>query len=71
MSSHYCEIANGEDYLHHGVPGEILSDHGATFPSGLLREMYKMLDIHKVNTTTYNPQADGFVDSMYIATKHG
>ena len=46
----------------HGVPGELLSDRGAVFLSGLLSEMYRLLDIHKVSTTAYHPQTDGLVE---------
>ena len=46
----------------HGVPGEILSDCGANFLSGLLTEMYSLLGTHKVSTTAYHPQTGGLVE---------
>ena len=47
---------------HHGVPAELLSDHGKTFLSGLMSEVCKLLGIHKANTTAYHPQTDGLVE---------
>ena len=46
----------------HGVPSEILSDRGAAFLSGLFQEIYRLMGIHKVNTTAYHPQTDGLVE---------
>jgi len=46
----------------HGVPSQLLSDHGGAFLSNLLQEMGKLLGFHKVNTTAYHPQTDGLVE---------
>ena len=46
----------------HGVPGEILSDRGRSFLSGLMKEVEVLLGYHKGNTTTYHPQTDGLVE---------
>ena len=46
----------------HGVPTELLSNRGANFLSGLLKEMYMLLGIKKTNTTAYHPQTDGLVE---------
>ena len=46
--------------LRHGVPTELLSDR-RTFLSKLMTEVYKLLGIHKSNTTAYHPQTDGLV----------
>ena len=46
----------------HGVPGEILSDRGAAFLSGLMEEVYQLMGIHRVTTTTYHPQTDGLIE---------
>ena len=46
----------------HGVPGELLSDRGATFLSGLMQEVYSLLGVHKATTTAYHPQTDGLVE---------
>ena len=44
-----------------GVPDEILTDQGSNFTSHLQTEIYKMLHVHSIRTTTYNPQTDGLV----------
>ena len=46
----------------HGVPGEILSDRGRTFLSGLMKEVVTLLGYHKVNTTAYHTETDGLVE---------
>lgn len=46
----------------HGVPRELLSDRGAAFLSTLLREVARLMGIHKVSTTAYHPQTDGLVE---------
>ena len=43
----------------HGVLGELLSDRGKLF---LIYDIYRLLDIKKVNTTAYHPQTDGLVE---------
>ena len=48
----------------HGVPTEILSDRGAAFLSGLMKEVENLLGFHKVNTTAYHPQTDGLVERL-------
>ena len=45
----------------HGVPSELLSDRGCSFLPNLVCEMCKLMGVHKVNTTAYHPQTDGFV----------
>ena len=45
----------------HGVPRELLSDREAAFLSGLMKEVYRLMGIHKANTTAYHPQTDGRV----------
>ena len=44
------------------MPAEILSDRGAAFLSGLMKEVENLLGFHKVNTTAYHPQTDGLVE---------
>ena len=46
----------------HGVPRELLSDRGKAFLSKLMYEVYELLRIKKVSTTTYHPQTDGLVE---------
>ena len=46
----------------HGVPAELLSDQGADFLSGLIKEVCRILGIKQLNTTAYHPQTDGLVE---------
>ena len=46
----------------HGVPAELLSDRGANFLSGLIKEVCELMGIHHLNTTAYHPQTDGLVE---------
>ena len=46
----------------HGVPANLLSDRGKAFLSSLIEDIYKLMGIHKVSTTTYHPQMDGLVE---------
>ena len=46
----------------HGVPAELLSDQGANFVSGLIKEVCQILGIKRLNTTAYHPQTDGLVE---------
>ena len=39
----------------HGVPAQLLSDHGTAFLSKLLAEVYKLMGMKKLNTTAYHP----------------
>ena len=43
----------------HGVPLKILTDQGVNFQSKLMGELYALLDIHPLRTTTYHPECDG------------
>ena len=46
----------------HGVPAEILSDHGRAFLSRLMKEVGLLLGSDKTNTSAYHPQTDGLVE---------
>jgi len=64
----------------HGPPSKLLSDRGGQFLSKIAQQIYKLLEIKKVNTTHYRPQTDGLVErfnqtmaamiSMYINSDH-
>ena len=49
----------------HGVPNELLSDRGTNFLSRLMEEVYKLLGVKKVNSTSYHPQTDGLVERFH------
>ena len=52
-----------------GVPEEVLMDQGANFMSGLLGEIYHILQIKRVRTTPYHPQTDGLVERFNVTFK--
>lgn len=45
-----------------GAPKYLLSDRGANFLSALCSKVYELLQINKVTTTSYHPQANGIVE---------
>ena len=48
-----------------GVPNRLLTDRGANFTSGLIKETCKLLRIQKLQTSSYNPQANGICERMH------
>src|SRR5258707_3128495 len=44
---------------HHGLPEEVISDHGPTFVSNFLRELAALLGVKLTPSTSYHPQTDG------------
>ena len=62
----------------HGAPRTLLSDRGSNFLSTLVKEVCRLLNTKKLNTTAYHPQTDGLVErfnntlaesiSMYVST---
>lgn len=64
--------------LRHGAPRTLLSDKGTNFLSSLLKEVCKIVNTKKVQTTAYHPQCDGVVErfngtlaqslSMYVSS---
>ena len=47
-----------------GIPNEILTDQGTNFMSSLMCQLCKLLDIKKLNTSPYHPQANGLVENF-------
>ncbi|KAH3717167.1 hypothetical protein DPMN_059947 [Dreissena polymorpha] len=47
-----------------GVPQEMLSDMGAQFTSGLMKEISRLLSMKQLVTTPYHPQCNGLVERM-------
>ena len=48
-----------------GVPRKLLTDRGANFTSALLKETCRLLNIQKLQTSSYNPQANGICERMH------
>lgn len=48
----------------HGCPSQLNSDRGAAFVSRAIYEVYKLFQIRKVNTTAWNPQANGQTENF-------
>ena len=44
------------------MQSQLLSDQGPAFLSKIMFELYNLLGIKKVSTTTYHPQTDGLVE---------
>uniref|UniRef100_A0A1B6LP54 RNA-directed DNA polymerase n=1 Tax=Graphocephala atropunctata TaxID=36148 RepID=A0A1B6LP54_9HEMI len=43
----------------YGVPKELITDQGGSFTSDLIREMCRLLNIRKLQTTGYHPMSNG------------
>jgi transposase InsO family protein len=48
-----------------GVPKKQLTDRGATFMSALMKEVFKLLKIQKIQTSIYNSQANGICERIH------
>ncbi|MCG7879549.1 MAG: hypothetical protein JAY78_24875, partial [Candidatus Thiodiazotropha taylori] len=59
-------VANAliEIFSRTGIPKEILSDQGSNFTSALMRELCKLLNIKKLTSTPYHPEANGLVEKF-------
>jgi hypothetical protein len=49
-------------YCRHGAPGTIITDRGKEFVNKLLTQICILLNIGRVNTSGYNPRANGLVE---------
>ena len=47
-----------------GAPESLHTDQGRNFESTLVKEMCRLLGIHKTRTTPYHPQSDGMVERL-------
>ena len=55
---------------HHGCPRELHSDQGRQFVSAVFREICKLLEINKSQTTPLHPSSDGLVERMNRTVKN-
>ena len=46
----------------HGAPRTLLSDRGSNFLSVLIKEVCKLINTRKINTSAYHPQSEGMVE---------
>lgn len=49
----------------HGTPEKLLTDQGTNFTSELFQEICKLLDIEKLQTTSYHPETNGIVERSH------
>ena len=73
-----ANILVNEILARHGSPRTLLSDRGSNFLSSVVKEVSKIMDTRKTQTTAYHPQTDGLVErfngtlaeglSMYVST---
>ena len=45
-----------------GIPEALLTDRGINLLSHLMKDMYTLLGIKKLNTTAHHPECDGVVE---------
>jgi transposase InsO family protein len=49
----------------HGTGSKLITEQGRTFMSTFFQQKYKILGIHKVNTTNYHPSSNGMVERLH------
>lgn len=54
-----------EDVIsHHGLPKEIITDQGAQFRSGIIKDLLRLMGIRKHQTAPYYPQCNGTTERV-------
>ena len=46
-----------------GLPKSVLSDQDPSFIGGIMKELYNILGIEKINSSPYHPQTNGLVEN--------
>lgn len=64
ISSQVARFLIDNVFKTHGFVSKILSDRGTNFLSEVMQDLYDQLSIEKINTTHYQPQTDGLVESF-------
>eukprot|EP00111_Clytia_hemisphaerica_P012397 TCONS_00036391-protein len=59
-----ARIFFNEIVCRHGAPSELLSDRGTNFLSKLLREVCRITNTQKINTSSYHPQTNGMCERL-------
>src|SRR5258708_11406277 len=49
---------------HHGLPEEVISDHGSTFISNFSHKLVALLGVKLTPSTSYHPQTNGQTECM-------
>ena len=62
IETHRVAEALVEVFSRVGVPREILTDQGAQFTSGIMKEVSRLLSIKQLTTTPYHPACNGLVE---------
>ncbi|KAG5868291.1 hypothetical protein JTB14_023318 [Gonioctena quinquepunctata] len=55
--------------VRHGTPKKLLTDQGANFTSTLFKEVCKLLNIKKIQTSSYAPTSNGQIERMHRVLK--
>lgn len=55
--------------VRHGSPRQLITDQGANFVSKLFKEVCKLLQIEKIQTTAYHPQSNGVLERSHKVFK--
>ena len=53
----------------YGAPATLTADRGKQFTSGLWKDLAKFLGCELINTTSYNPKANGIVERYHLVLK--
>ncbi|RUA04454.1 MAG: hypothetical protein DSY43_06235 [Gammaproteobacteria bacterium] len=63
-STHSREVADAliGVFSRFGIPEELVSDQGANLIGKLMTQLYELLGITKIKTSTYHPEANGLVE---------
>jgi transposase InsO family protein len=49
----------------HGAPSQLISDGGTEFTNAIINELSRLMTIRRINTTPYNPRANGAVERFH------
>ncbi|XP_071098995.1 uncharacterized protein [Haliotis cracherodii] len=64
IETEYVAEALFEIFSRVGIPKEILTDMGAQFTSGVMKEVSRLLSLHQLTTTPYHPMRNGLVEKF-------